>query len=91
LCVGDEGTYAAINEFLGTDLKLASASDDIRRTQYHIVSGNGKVRRGATDFQGIRYSESPWDPNWFEKVVARCVVQPLNRSFGVTQNPDTRP
>jgi hypothetical protein len=82
LCVGDEATYKALNEFLGTDLKLETASDDIRRTQYHIVSGNGKVRRSATDFQGIRYSETALVANPLEHLIANVVVRPLNRSFG---------
>jgi hypothetical protein len=83
LCEGDEATYRALNEFLGLDLSLEAAADDIRRTRYHIVSGNGKVRRSASDFQGIRYSESPVAVTRFEHLVARTMVYPLNRSFGV--------
>jgi len=82
LCVGDEATYRALNEFLGTDLKLETATDLIRHTRYHIVSGNGKVRRSATDFQGIRYAESPLAANRLEQLIANTIVRPLNRSFG---------
>jgi len=85
LCIGDESTYRAINAFLGTRLNLGNAVDDIKRTQFHIVSGNGGVRRSASDFQGIRYSESPFNANRLERWVANAVVQPLNRRFGVTQ------
>jgi hypothetical protein len=82
LCLGDEATYRALNEFLGTDLKLETATELIGNTQYHIVSGNGKVRRSATDFQGIRYAESPLVANRLERFIANVVVRPLNRSFG---------
>jgi hypothetical protein len=85
LCLGDEATYRALNEFLGTHLSLRDAAADIRRTQYHFVSGNGRVRRSASDFQGIRYAESPFDASRLEQWVADMVVQPLNRSLGVTQ------
>ena len=90
LCLGDESTYRTINEFLGTDLKLETATEDIKRTRYHIVSGNGKVRRSASDFQGIRYAESPLDGNWLERLVANVVIRPLNRSLGVTQSAEGR-
>lgn len=59
LCIGDEATYRKLNDFLNTNLKLETATDDIRNTQYHIVSGNGKVRRSASNFQGIRYQDGP--------------------------------
>lgn len=90
LCLGEEATYRKLNEFLGTHLKLETATADIRNTKYHIVSGNGKVRRSASDFQGIHYSESPLKGNRFERWVANTFVRPLNRSFGVTQNADAR-
>jgi hypothetical protein len=90
LCIGDELTYRAINEFLGTQLNLSNATDDIKRTQYHIVSGNGKVRRSASNFQGIHYSESPFDANRLEQWVGNVVVQPLNRRFGVTQSAESQ-
>ena len=83
LCVGDEATYRALNEFLGTNLKLDTAAEDIRRTHYHVVSGNGRVRRSASDFQGIHYSESPWDGSRLESLIADKVIRPLNRSFGI--------
>jgi hypothetical protein len=86
LCLGDEKTYAALNEFLGIRLKSDAVAGEIRNTRYHIVSGNGKVRRSASDFQGIRYSESPLNPTGFERFLANVVVRPLNRSFGVTAN-----
>lgn len=86
LCVGDEATYRALNDFLGMHMKMETATDAIRSTQYHIVSGNGKVRRSASDFQGIRYSESPVKANGLEQLVANVMVRPLNRSFGVTRN-----
>lgn len=73
-----------------TSLKLETAADDIRNTRYHIVSGNGKVRRSASDFRGINYSESPLAANWLERLVARFAVQPLNRSLGVTQDAKSR-
>ncbi|MGH7589643.1 MAG: hypothetical protein ACRELU_13750 [Gemmatimonadota bacterium] len=84
LCLGDEKTYAALNEFLGISLKPDAAAGEIRNTKYHIVSGNGKVRRSASDFQGIHYSESPSNPTAFERFLADVVVRPLNRLFGVT-------
>ena len=87
LCLGDEKTYAALNEFLGIGLKPDQAADEIRNTKYHIVSGNGKVRRSASDFQGIRYSESPSNSTAFGRFLADLLVRPLNRSFGVTAGP----
>lgn len=83
LCLGDEETYRALNEFLGMSLKADTVVEDIKRTRYHIVSGNGKVRRSASDFQGIRYSESPLDANELERFIGDAVVRPLNRSFGI--------
>jgi hypothetical protein len=90
LCVGEESTYRKLNDFLGTDLRLETATDDIRNTTYHIVSGNGKVRRSAADFQGIHYTESPLKGNRFEQWIADTFVQPLNRSFGVTLQTEER-
>ena len=87
LCLGDEKTYAALNEFLGIGLQPDQAAGEIRSTKYHIVSGNGKVRRSASDFQGIHYSESALNPTAFERFLAHVVVRPLNRSFGVTAGP----
>ena len=91
LCLGDEATYRSLNEFLGTRLSLRDAVDDIRRTRFHIVSGNGKVRRSASDFKGIRYAESPFESSRLEQWVANVVVQPLNRSLGVTQGAGSLP
>lgn len=90
LCLGDPSTYQTLNEFLGMNLSLAAATDEIKRTQYHIVSGNGKVRRSASDFQGIHYADSPLKGNAIERLVANVVVQPLNRSLGVTQGAESR-
>jgi hypothetical protein len=89
LCLGDEATYRALNEFLGTNLKPDTAAEDIRRTRYHIVSGNGKVRRSASDFQGIRYSESPLNATGLERFIAKILVRPLNRSFGIARNEES--
>lgn len=84
LCLGDERTYGALNEFLGMTLKPDAVTDEIRSTRYHIVSGNGKVRRSASDFQGIHYSDIPSHPTAFERLLKNVVVGPLNRWFGVT-------
>jgi hypothetical protein len=85
LCIGDEATYRAINEFLGSDLDLAKAAERIAQTKFHIVSGNGKVRRSASNFQGVRYSPSPFDPTPLERLIADNVIEPLNRRFGATR------
>lgn len=85
LCVGDEATYRALNDFLGTDLNLARAAERISQTKFHIVSGNGKVRRSASNFQGVHYSESPFDASRLERFVADTVIEPLNRRFGATR------
>jgi hypothetical protein len=82
LCEGDAKTYRAINEFLGTDLDLSQAAERIAQTKFHIVSGNGKVRRSASNFQGVRFSESPFEASWLERTVAGAVIEPLNRRFG---------
>ena len=58
LCIGEESTYRKLNDFLAAKLKVGTATDDIRKTKYHIVSGNGKVRRGASNFQGIHWNPS---------------------------------
>lgn len=86
LCLGDEKTYAALNEFLGIGLQPEAVAGEIRKTTYHIVSGNGKVRRSASDFQGIHYSESSSKPTAFERLLANAVVRPLNRTLGVTSS-----
>lgn len=85
LCTGDEATYRSINEFMGTDLSLAKAAERIAQTTFHIVSGNGKVRRSASNFQGVRYSPSPFDPTALERWVANNVIVPLDRRFGATR------
>lgn len=84
LCVGDPATYRAINEFLGTDLDVTQAAERISGTRFHIVSGNGKVRRSASNFQGVRYSESPFEASSLERWIADAVIEPLNRRFGAT-------
>lgn len=86
LCVGDEATYRRLNEFLGMQMRMETATAAIRNTEYHIVSGNGKVRRSAADFKGIRYSESPVQAGSLEQLFANAVVRPLNRSLGVTRD-----
>jgi hypothetical protein len=85
LCVGDEATYRAINDFLGSDLSLPLAAERIAQTTFHIVSGNGKVRRSASNFQGVRYSPSPFEPSTLERMVASAVIEPLDRRFGATR------
>ena len=85
LCIGDEATYRSINEFLGSDLSLPLAGERIAQTQFHIVSGNGKVRRSASNFQGVRYSPSPFEPSALERIVANAVIGPLDRHFGATR------
>lgn len=87
LCLGDESTYRALNECLGLDLKPETVTADIRGTRYHIVSGNGKVRRSASDFQGIRYSETPPDSTAGQRLFSALVVKPLNRWFGIQPGP----
>lgn len=87
LCIGDEATYRTMNEFLGMDITLQNAANRIRQTRYHIVSGNGKVRRSATDFKGIRYSETPLQAGPMVCRIAQWVVKPMNRVFGATANP----
>ena len=82
LCEGDAATYRAINDFLGTDLDLGQAAERIAQTKFHIVSGNGKVRRSASSFQGVRFSESPFEASWLERIMADAVIEPLNRRFG---------
>jgi hypothetical protein len=85
LCIGDEATYRALNEFLGSDVSLPLAAERIAATRFHIVSGNGKVRRSASNFQGVRYSPSPFEPTPLERVVANAVIEPLDRRFGATR------
>jgi hypothetical protein len=85
LCEGDPATYRAINEFLGTDLDVALAAERIAQTKFHIVSGNGKVRRSASNFQGVRYSESPFEASWLERLAANAFVEPLNRRYGAAR------
>lgn len=89
LCLGEESTYQALNDFLGMRLSLAEAPERIRQTQFHIVSGNGKVRRSATDFKGIRYAETPLEAGRLSRALADFVVRPLNRIFGATQGAAT--
>lgn len=85
LCRGEEGTYRALNRFLGTNIPAdtEAVTEQIRATRYHIVSGNGKVRRSASDFRGIRYSESPFDPTGLQRLFGRAVIRPLNRKLGI--------
>jgi hypothetical protein len=85
LCIGDEATYRRINDFLGTDLDLSLAAERIAGTEFHIVSGNGKVRRSASNFQGVRYSPSPFEASALERLIANTVIEPLNRHFGATK------
>lgn len=85
LCTGDAATYGRINEFLGMDLSLPRAAERIAATRFHIVSGNGKVRRSASSFAGVRYSPSPFEATALERLMVNSVIEPLNRSFGATK------
>lgn len=85
LCIGNPATYRAINQFLATDLSLPLAAERIAQTKFHIVSGNGKVRRSASSFQGVRYSPSPFDASALERWIAHAVIEPLDRRFGATR------
>jgi hypothetical protein len=84
LCTGDEATYQSLNDFLGMNVSLHDAADRIRHTHFHIVSGNGKVRRSAADFKGIRYSETPLEAGPVVRRLARWIVRPMNKVFGAT-------
>jgi hypothetical protein len=43
------------------------------------------VRRSASNFQGVRYSPSPFEPSALERIVANAVIDPLDRRFGATR------
>jgi hypothetical protein len=64
---------------------LPLAGERIAQTKFHIVSGNGKVRRSASNFQGVRYSPSPFEASALERIVANAVIDPLDRRFGATR------